>query len=304
MVSYRLFLGNRVAAGTTISAGVASLTLTTYAPTIVVTAHQTISTGAGALALTGYAPSIVVNSIIQPSTAALALTGYEPTVTVSAAGAIEPGVATLSLTGFAPTISVTEHQTVQPGAGQITLTSYAPTVTQQTFVNPGAAALSITAYAPTITRTTSINIFPAAAQLEFTTYAPTIIGGVATARRKDAGKPSKKRRRRWVLPNNMHVYATEEEAIAIAQSLVLTPVVAVSKKPATRPKIILDDGAISEAIAIYPVNRRKESAIQDAAIARTQTAEPDWITAEKIYKLIEEKRLRLRRRKAAILLLH
>lgn len=95
------------AGGTTISPGVASLTITGYAPTIAQTASQTISPSTASLAITGYAPTIAqsANQAISPGAANLVITGYPPTVEQAAGSQnIAPGAASLVISGYPPTI--------------------------------------------------------------------------------------------------------------------------------------------------------------------------------------------------------
>jgi len=111
----------------------------------------------------------------------------------------------------------------------------------------------------------------------------------------------KRSRKRWILPNGLHVFGTAAQALEIAEAITEQPVVIRQSRPLKPITIRLDDGDI-EAIAIYPTARLSFSSSSDALIAESQTAEPDWITAELIMRAMEDRRRR-RRRVATLLLL-
>jgi peptidoglycan/xylan/chitin deacetylase (PgdA/CDA1 family) len=104
-----------------------------------------------------------------------------------------------------------------------------------------------------------------------------------------------------VLPNGMHVYGTEEEAVALAEQLTGKPAVVVEKKPKKPIVLTLDDGASVETAPIYPVYRKKEA--PENFIGMTQTADAVLIRAEIISNLLEEQKRKRRRKMAAMLLL-
>ncbi len=62
-----------------------ALTLTTYVPTVTASDHQTVTPTTLALTLTTYAPSVIIRTIVTPSTLALILTTYPPKIEVKEA---------------------------------------------------------------------------------------------------------------------------------------------------------------------------------------------------------------------------
>ncbi len=116
--------------------------------------------------------------------------------------------------------------------------------------------------------------------------------------KRGAGRAAKKRRR-YELPNGLHVYATPEEAQAIAEEFInreaKTVVVEKKKKRLVIPEvhIVLDDGERPYITA----TKQKQSDSLDAFIAFTQRADLEAIAFESIIY-----QLRRRRRIKAILL--
>lgn len=140
-----------VTAGTTVTPGVASLTLTTFAPTVTATNNQTATPGVASLTLASFAP--VIKHEIRTGLATLTLSTFAPTVSVSNNQVATPGVVNLTLTTFAPTVTATANQTVTPGVASLTLSTFAPTVTatDHKVVTPDLAALTLSTFAPTVT---------------------------------------------------------------------------------------------------------------------------------------------------------
>ena len=116
--------------------------------------------------------------------------------------------------------------------------------------------------------------------------------------KRGAGRAAKKRRR-YELPNGLHVYATPEEAQAIAEEFInreaKTVIVEKKKKKLVIPEIhiALDDGERPYITA----TKQKQSDSLDAFIAFTQMADLEAIAFENIIY-----QLRRRRRTKAILL--
>ena len=112
-----------------------------------------------------------------------------------------------------------------------------------------------------------------------------------------AGK--KNRRRRFELPNGLHVYATPDEAIYIAEQFINpeaeVKVVEKKGKKLVIPQIniVLDDGESP----YITTTKQKEPTSKDPFIAFTQKAELEFIDFEIILE-----RLRRRRRIVAFLL--
>jgi CRISPR/Cas system-associated protein Cas7 (RAMP superfamily) len=116
-------------------------------------------------------------------------------------------------------------------------------------------------------------------------------------RRTGAGRSRK--RRRYELPNGMHVYGTAEEAQALAEEFInreaRTVVVEKKKKKLVIPEvhIVLDDGEQP----YIRLTKQKEPDATDAFVAFTQKADLDAIAFENIIN-----QLRRRRRIKALLL--
>jgi hypothetical protein len=159
-------LGSKPAGPPLPAAGV--LSLTGYAPTVLLSNSPNIATGAGTLSLTGYAPTLFRQDTIRPTAGALGLTGAQPTVTLR--DGRQPAAGALALAGYQPT--VTQQTPRLPIAGALALTGAAPTVVQQAIRQPTAGTLSLTGYAPTLLRQDTIR--PAAGALGLTGYAPTV----------------------------------------------------------------------------------------------------------------------------------
>ncbi len=114
-----------VASGTTVTPGPASLTLTTFAPTV--QTPRLVTPGTASLTITAFAPTITIGTRVVPNTATLTLTAFTPSV--SNPRLVTPGLATLTLTTFAPTVTASSGTTLIPGTASLVLTSFAPTVT-------------------------------------------------------------------------------------------------------------------------------------------------------------------------------
>jgi hypothetical protein len=105
----------------TVTPGVATLTLTTFAPTVTVDGPRTVGdvTEMSVLGLPGFFRSASDDVAVVPSALALTLTTFAPTV--STPRVVTPGVLALTLTMFAPTV-----ETVVPTI------NYRPTITYTT----------------------------------------------------------------------------------------------------------------------------------------------------------------------------
>jgi len=129
----------------TVTPGTASLTLTTFAPTV--STPRLVTPPTATLTLTAFAPTVLTPRTATPGTASLTLTAFAPSVLTPRL--VTPGTAALSLTAFAASVST--PRVVVPGAAALTLTGYAPTVGGSATATPGTAALVVTLYAPTVT---------------------------------------------------------------------------------------------------------------------------------------------------------
>lgn len=143
----------------------ATLTLTTFAPTVTVEAAggpQTIVPPTATLTLTMFAPVIGIGII--PAAAALTLTTFAPVMRL----AVIPPTAALTLTTFAPTVLT--PQTITPPTAALTLTTFAPAVTVGVRIIPPAASLTLSTFVPQLRET----VTPTTAALTITTFAPVI----------------------------------------------------------------------------------------------------------------------------------
>ena len=191
------------AAGTTVTPGTASLSLTAFAPTVTATANQTVTPGVASLTLTAQTPTVTAsdhkavtpgvaslsltplaptgpasdNPVATPATAALALAAFAPTVAVSDNVTVTPGVAPLALSGLAPVVAASDHQVVTPDTAALALAPLAPSVILGTFATPDPAALGLTAFAPAVTASDHKVVTPDPATLALTAFAPVVTGG-------------------------------------------------------------------------------------------------------------------------------
>lgn len=172
------------AANQTVTPSTASLTLSTFAPTVTATNHQLVTPSTASLTITTFAPTVTASNhqLVTPGTASLSLTTFAPTVSTTAHQTVTPSTAALVLTTFAPTVSATAHQTVTPSIASLVLTTFAPTVTATAglTVVPSTAALTLSTFAPTVSTTAHVTATPTTAGLVLTTFAPVVTasGGV------------------------------------------------------------------------------------------------------------------------------
>lgn len=188
--------------GVTVTPDVASLTTTTYAPTVTITENKAVTPGVASLTLTLYAPTVTAtsNQTVTPNTASLTITTYQPSVVATANVSITPANTSLSITTYAPTISVGGNVSVTPDTASVSFISYAPVivisnnkvvtpdiaslvtstfapvvaVTDNTFASPDIVSLSLTTYAPTVSVTSGIVVTPGTPSLTLTPYLPTV----------------------------------------------------------------------------------------------------------------------------------
>ncbi len=157
--------------GATVTPGVASLTLTKFAPTVI--AATTVKPSTLALTLTKFAPVVATPRVITPGKLSLVLTEFAPTVLTPRI--VTPGTIALSLTEYAPTVAT--PRLVTPGTLALTTTRYAPTVLTPRVVTPGKLSLTLTEFAPTVTASGSAVVTPGLLALVITRYAPTVLVG-------------------------------------------------------------------------------------------------------------------------------
>jgi hypothetical protein len=159
--------------GTTVTPGVAALTTTGYAPTILL--PQTVTPGVASLSLTTFAPAIGTG--VVPGLPTLTLTTFAPAISVSDNKTATPDTLVLTTIGYAPTVTTSDHKTVIPSTATLNLTAFAPTVIVGVVVTPDTALLTTTSHAPTIL--TPVTVVPGAASLTTTTFAPNVTAGIS-----------------------------------------------------------------------------------------------------------------------------
>ena len=175
----RVWFGAAAAGGgSSLTPGVAALTLSGPAPTLAQTTSSSLTPGAGALTLAGPAPTVAqtTSSSLTPGALALTLAGPAPTVSQTSGLTVIPAAAALTLAGPAPTVAQSAHVSLTPAAAALTLAGPEPTVVRagNVSVTPGAAALTLATAAPTVAQTTGNTLTPAAATLSLAGAAPTV----------------------------------------------------------------------------------------------------------------------------------
>jgi len=139
-------------------------------------ANQSVTPGIVALTITRFAPSVVLGTVVTPGTLALVLTAFAPTVTVAAGNVVvTPGTATVTITRFAPTVTASDNKTVTPGTAVLTLTTFAPDVRLGIKVTAGTAVLVTVGFAPTVTVSNNVVVTPGTLALTITRFAPAAI---------------------------------------------------------------------------------------------------------------------------------
>jgi hypothetical protein len=293
-----------------------SLVLTGQAPT------RTVS--GGAWVVTPGSASLVISGQVgfQPSFASLSITGLEPYRFVSGDSVMlvtwanlevpdaiivevswaqlsldqDAGIqpASLVLTGQAPAVDVSGSRVFAPDIGSLVISGQAPTFanTSSPVISPDSASLTIAGAAPSFDVTLEHFVSPDFASLVLACQYPEVLG---ERRNNEAGgNRNRRKRRRYELPNGLHVYSTAEEAEAAALELLRSEVKVVEPKKTRKVVVPTIEPMEFEEIK---VTKKKAPTVQDAFIAFTQTAELDAIAVEDILNT-----LRRRRRAKALLL--
>ena len=146
-------------------------------------APVTVTPGVASLTTTTFAPTVSTPRLVTPGVVALTLTAFAPTVTVAAAGVtVTPTTAALSLATFAPSVAVSDHKRVTPSPLALALTALAPTITATANRRavPSTAALVLTTFAPTVTAPWVVVLEAPAAQAA----APAAVAAHAHSRRR------------------------------------------------------------------------------------------------------------------------
>lgn len=112
----------------------------------------TVTPGVATLTLATFAPAVATPQAVMPDATALTLATFAPTVMALQGLIVTPDTATLSLNVFLPTVTVSTNQWITPETLGITTVCYAPTVTvtNHQFMTPETLALALTTFAPTV----------------------------------------------------------------------------------------------------------------------------------------------------------
>lgn len=102
----------------------ASLSLTTFAPTV--STPVVCTPGTANLSLTPLEPTVLTPVVCTPATVALVLQTFAPVFTTP--NVVVPPTAELVITTLPPVVSATSHQTITPGTANLTITTYPPFV--------------------------------------------------------------------------------------------------------------------------------------------------------------------------------
>lgn len=148
----------------------AALVITTYAPSIAITANGTVIPGNATLSITTFAPVLVLT--VTPGTANLTLTPLAPSLPT----VVSPGTANISIATFAPAL----QETLIPGTANLSVAGFAPVLVEIT--TPGVAVLVTTTFPPDIVANDNRTSIPDTLGLIVTTFPPIVdVGGNFTA---------------------------------------------------------------------------------------------------------------------------
>jgi hypothetical protein len=163
------------AGNVTVTPPVATLTLTSFAPTVAATDHQSVTVPVTNLVIATFAPTVTTtaNVRVEVPVANLTTTTFEPTVSTTGNQVVTPGVANLTTTTFAPVVTTTDPVTVTPDTAALTLNAFAPSVTVSTGVyEVPAATLILTTFEPTVTSSTPRSVRSSGSWDGFAALAP------------------------------------------------------------------------------------------------------------------------------------
>jgi hypothetical protein len=232
----------------------ATLSLTTFAPTVSTPRVATPSTLA--LTTSTFAPTVTTTQhvVVTPSTAALVTEAFAPTVTVSNHQVVTPTTLALVVSSFAPTVTATGHIVVTPGTAALTTQGFAPTVsaTAHVFVTPSTAALVTQGFAPTVSTDNSVTVEPPTATLVITLFAPTVTASEDTppvippvidfggGSRQYGGGARSRRSRRGFYPSELVHYATDRPPLPDPpRPRAKSPAKAIPKEPVSQDRVFI-----------------------------------------------------------------
>lgn len=176
--------------GATVEPGVASLTTTRFAPTVLT--PRTVTPGVRSLVTAGQAPTVLTPRVVAPGLLSLSTSLLAPTVqtprtvspgvlslvtagqtpTVLTPRMVSPGVAALTTSGQAPTVTTGGNVAVEPGLAELVTSLFAPTVLTPRVVEPGVLSLTTSGQAPTVL--TPRTVMPGVLALVTSLFAPTV----------------------------------------------------------------------------------------------------------------------------------
>jgi len=152
-----------------VTPGLVALTLTTFAPTVstpvVVTMNVTTLTTAS------FAPTVVTPVLVTMGVASLTLSTFAPNVTIGFI--VVMGTASIITSTFAPNVTVTNNILVTMGVASLTIATFAPSVLTPVVVTMGQATLTIATFVPIVSTPRVVTM--GVASLVTATFVPTII---------------------------------------------------------------------------------------------------------------------------------
>lgn len=176
--SYDIFWAINNPAGVTVAPPTATLGLTGFAPTVLVSDNKIVSVPVANINPTGLVPVVVASDhkTVPVPVASLTASGLIPTIAVTENQFVDVPVATINPTGFSPSIVTTNDQFVDVPAASLALVGFAPTVTitGNVFINVPAGVLPLNGFAPTISVSGNQVISPPTAVLGLDGLVPSI----------------------------------------------------------------------------------------------------------------------------------
>lgn len=163
-----------------------SLSVSTFVPSIALTANVVVSPAATslptsqsapvlaatvtpstkALSLSTFAPSTITAARVVPSTLSLTTSTFRPTL----AETLTPSTRGLTLTTFAATAATSANVTLIPATASLTTNPFIPVLTETT--TPSTQAFSLTAFAPATVATNNVRVTPSTVSLSLSTLVP------------------------------------------------------------------------------------------------------------------------------------
>jgi hypothetical protein len=151
-------------------------------PSITVSSgNVTVATSTATLTLTSFAPTVSTPRLVTPTTLSLTLATFSPVVTTTSNATATPSTLSLVIDSFTPDVATPQLAT--PSTATLTLTAFAATAEAPAVCTPDTASLTISALAPTVS-IPSVFI-PGVASLSLETFPPTVSVPEAIDLRRD-----------------------------------------------------------------------------------------------------------------------